>query len=259
MGTLAWRNSDTNIAGFGGGAISSVATPAGPMIIGADRGNQDSAFTLAEWKNWPTHHIAGVDSSGKYFGSARDRNLSRTVTQNGNTSIQAVITGKIGITDNPLTNPGGNIVGNVTYARTFGFDQTTGISVSSKISSNGTDKTTELYEIIPVYLYNSTFNNCTTTPTDCTAISFKSNGVWLNATNTLTKNVSTVRLTRLNTTLYINFSTVQNVKLNDTPIALFREPQYYRNIMIDFLNNDGASVFLPTSKEILYTITGTPP
>ena len=258
IGGLAWRNSATNIAGFGGGAISSVGTT-GPIIMGADRGNQDNPFLITDWRIWPTHHIAGQDSSGKYFGNARDRELSRTVTQNGNQSVQAIVTGNIGVTSNPLTNPSGNIKGNAAYRRELSFSQTTGISVLSRITSNGTDTVTELNEIIPVYLYNTNFNDCALRPSECTVISLKVGSSWVAPSTSYTLGVTAIRLTRLNTSIYVTFSTQQSVKLSPSEVTLAREPQHYRTLMIDLLGNNGSVVSLPASREITYTISTTAP
>jgi chitodextrinase len=257
LGTLAWRNSNTNIAGFGGGALSSVATVA-PIIMGSERGNQDQAFTIDDWRLWPTHHMAGLDSSGKYFGNARDRSLTRSVSRNGNTSVNAIVNGTIDASSNSYTNPGGNITG-MTYERQLGFSQSGGVTVSGKLMSNGTKQASELYEIIPVYLYYELYNNCTTAPTECTTISFRVNGAWVTPSTSYTANVTDIRLSRYNAPLYIHFPTPQRVKLSPSEVTLVRETRHHRNLMIDLLGNNGNVVNIPATVQFNYTINTTSP
>ncbi len=256
LGGLAWRNSATNIAGFGGGAISSVATVA-PIIMGSERGNQDQAFSINDWRVWPTHHFAGEDSSGKYFGNARDRNVTRTVSRNGNISIAATINGSIDAVSNPLTNPSGNITG-LSYQRVLSFNQSNGINVTTSISNPGNKQARELWDIIPVYLFSDTYNNCAINPEECTKIEFKVNGVWIIPGSALTSNVSSIRLSRYNTPLYIHFTGPKSVKLSPTEITLFREPRHHRNIMIDLHGNPGTVNALPNQIGVSYNITTSP-
>lgn len=260
VGGLGWRNNESStIAGFGGGAISSVST-VGPVIMGRERGNQTQQFTLSEWKIWPTHHMAGADENGGYFGTARDRDLNRTVTKNGNTSVSAVATGVIGPSNNK-TAPNGSITGSVNYSRTLGFNQTTGISVTSVLNTNQADQATELYEIIPVYLYDDELNNITTNPEEKTVISFYKSGSWVTPSTTLTTGVTAIRLMRYNAPLYIHFSTAKSMKLSPSEFVqtVGHDSSHSRNIMIDLLGNNGATVTLPAQVSISYTMNTTAP
>lgn len=259
LGTLAWRNQEsTNIAGFGGGAISSVST-VGPIIMGRERGNQQQMMTLAEWRIWATHHMAGADENGNYFGTARDRDLNRTVTKNGNTSVTAVVTGTIGPSNNK-TAPNGSITGSVNYQRTFAFNQSTGINVTSILNSDTTDQATELYEIIPVYLYDPAINDIVANPNEITVISFYKNGSWVTPTTNNTTGVTDIRLSRYNAPLYIHFATAQSVKLAPTEMVQSSgNRSHNRNILIDLLKNNGSAVHLPSQTSITYTINTTSP
>lgn len=259
LGGLGWRNDEsTTIAGFGGGAISSVST-VGPVIMGRERGNQTQPHTLSEWKIWATHHMAGADENGKYFGTARDRDLNRTITQNGNTSIQAIVTGIIGPSNNK-TAPNGSITGNVNYRREFTFHQTNGITVTSILNSDTTDQAKELYEIIPVYLYDDELNDVVANPSEKTTISFYSGGTWSTASTTMKNNVTTIRLSRYNSPVYIHFSIAQNMKLAPSEMVQTsgHERSHNRNILIDLLKNNGSTVHLPIQARVDYTINTTP-
>jgi hypothetical protein len=260
VGGLGWRNDESStIAGFGGGAISSVST-IGPVIMGRERGNQTQPHTLSEWKIWATHHMAGADENGKYFGTARDRDLNRTVTKNGNQSVNVVVTGTIGPTNNK-TAPNGSITGSVNYSREFDFDQQDGIAVESILNTNGLDQAKELYEIIPVYLYDDALNDIVANPTEKTVISFYKSGGWVTPTTSNTTNVTDIRLNRYGAPLYIHFATAQSVKLAATEMVQTtgHDRSHSRNILIDLLKNNGATVTLPLQVKINYTIDTTPP
>ena len=257
LGGLAWRNSATNIAGFGGGALSSVST-VGPIIMGSERGNQDQAFSMSDWQSWPTHHLAGQDDMGLPFTNARDRNINRTVTKNGNQSVTAIATGLIGATST-YTNPGGSINGNVNYERQLTFDQQAGITVRSALNSDSTDQVKSLYEIIPVYLYDPALNDCATAPQECTTIEFRVNGAWVAPTTALMASVTDIKLNRYNAPLYIHFSSPRKVKLSPSEITLVREARHHRNLMIELVGNNGALVALPAKAEIQYIINTVSP
>lgn len=259
VGGLGWRNSESStIAGFGGGAISSVST-VGPVIMGRERGNQTQQFTLAEWKIWPTHHMAGADENGNYFGTARDRDLNRTVTKNGSTSVTAVATGIIGPSNNK-TAPNGSITGNVNYQRSLTFHQTNGITVTSTLNTNQADQAKELYEIIPAYLYDDDINDIANHPEQKTVISFYKSGSWVTPTTALTTGVTAIRLMRFNAPLYIHFSSAKSMKLSPSEfIQNGHDHSHSRNIMIDLLNNNGSVVTLPSQVQITYTMDTTSP
>ena len=260
-GGLGWRNNaTTSIAGFAGGTIASVST-VGPVIMTSVKGTQSgNPETLAEWRNWSTHHIAGADENGKYFGSARDGDSKRTVTKNGNQNVKIVVTGVIGPT-NSYTAPLGAITGSVNYYREFNFDQSTGIAAISTLNSNGTDKVTELWESFPIHLYDAGINDINANPEEKTIISFYKNGVWVVPSTNLTSGVTAVRLMRYNSPVYIKFASPHKMKLSPNEMIQTdsHDQNHTRQVMVDLLNNNGAVMNLPTQTSIRYTINPVAP
>lgn len=142
------------------------------------------------------------------------------------------------------------------YERKFTFNQSTGITVSSKLNTNATDQATELYEILPAYLYDDQLNDVSANPNEKTTISFYKSGTWVTASTTMTTGVTAIRLNRYNAPLYIHFATAQNMKLSPSEMVQTsgHERSHSRNIMIDLLKNNGSVVTLPTQVKIDYTI-----
>ncbi|MEX0686542.1 MAG: T9SS type A sorting domain-containing protein [Balneolales bacterium] len=249
-----WGGTDTDVmSGFGGGAISAFWTKkGGSVILGRSAGFQGpQPDTWNNWRQWPTHAISGLSADNEPFSSARNRSPIRQYHVNEN-SATVTVTGIIGDEHDGGRSTLNDAMPNlINYNRNFKVDAS-GLTVETKISSDGQDEVKELYEIIPLYLGNGS-NGVSQAGVH---IEVETDGTWHNASSDLKENVDKIRIQRYTETVYITFDSPQNVKLSPTPW----EDQYQsslitRNILIDLLDNDGERVTIPESAAVSYTVS----
>jgi len=247
-GRLSWWGSTTQLAGFGGGALSAFWTPAtGSVVLGRHAGlNAGLPDTWSTWRLWPTHAISGENGVGAPFSSARQKQPTRELTK---TDSSAHVHCSGPLTDS-FASPNGALTGVVTYERDF-LVQDSGLTVTSSVHSDGTDTVRELYEIIPIFLGDAVLQ-----PGMSATIAFEKDGSWSDASTNVTTNATAVRVERAGGTIYIEFSTPQDVRLSPQVWTTdYQENPRARNILIDLLKSGGTSVPFPAEISIQYTFT----
>ncbi len=257
-GRLSWWGDGSNgaLSGLSGGALSTFWTPqAGTVINGVAGGfqNPNDPDTWKNWQQWSVNTISGLNSDGKPFSAARYRfPLAKSTVNSDSTSATVVATGQIGSSiDGGRTAPNGAIQGQVNYTRKFDINPS-GLTVTSTITSDGTDKVKELWEMIPVFLKERRDD----TPT-AIGLQINNNGKWVTATTSLTQNVTAIQLQRFNGAVTIKFDSPQAVKLSAIRSIGYQVNVTVQNIMIDLLHSGGATVSFPKQASVTYTIAPT--
>jgi len=233
-----WGGSTTSLSGFSGGALSAFWTKdTGPVLLGRTAGYQGPAPDgWHNWREWPTHAISGVAAGGRPFSSARQRYPESSYVVNetdATVDVWGPLTGTYPAPNNALT-------GAVDYHRTFTVTER-GLTVVSSITSDQSNYVTELWEILPVFLYDTSQGVIPVT------IELLAGDEWLAAGTGLTADVEAVRVDRFYGSIYIMFDTPQDVKLSPNVWSTdYQSHTRCRNIMIDLLHSGGASVPLPS-------------
>ncbi len=247
-----WGKATGSLSGLGGGALSTFWTPGtGTVINGIAAGyqNPDLHDTWGNWTQWGDNAISGVNGDGKPFSSARNR-FPRAVARVSADSTQAVVIAEGQIssnTDGGRTAPNGAIQGKVHYRRTFELSPA-GLTITSKLTSDGQDKAKELWEMIPVYLQNGGNQS------GRTAVLFQVNGKAVPASTSLTRGVVAIQLRRFGGVVNITFEHPQSAKLSVPREINYQVHATTQNIMIDLLHSGGKAVPLPKQASVTYTI-----
>jgi hypothetical protein len=237
-----------HIAGLGGGSLSAFWTEkTGSVLLGLNRGSQNTNYEeWVSWSNWAVQAVSGLSSNRLPFSSARNKLPGRSFSIFGTTAAVMTVTGAIGPHDGAMSAPGGALTGQVAYARTFRADPV-GLSVDSRLTSDGKDRVRELWEMIPLHLY------CTwQTGTAVGVVSFQAGGQWLPGTNALVTNAAAVRIARFGESVIVAFNTPQRIKLADE--TWNRASSFTRNLMVDLLGSGGAAVPMPTATGVTYRL-----
>ncbi len=240
---------DLGLSGFSGGSLSAFWTQAaGPAILGRAAGYQNpNNDTWSDWNKWPVHALSGVASGNKPFSSSRQKNPTSSYTTSSSSATVQVG----GALADTYASPNNALVGNVTYSRTFGFTSS-GLTVTSSITRdpNQTNTVTELWEMIPVFLGNTTGG-----PT--VSISFWTGSQWVAAGTSETAGVTCVKVQRGSGAIYIHFASAQSIKLSPSVwSADFVLAVSERNLMINLL--PGGTGPLP-SVSVQYSIDNISP
>ena len=227
-------------------------TPAtGAVILGRSRHRPvgpDSQDTWANWWQWQTHALAGVNADGKPFSTARlprgaftdcthdiglDRATVRVVAplvSNGENGSDAA--------------PDDALVGQVIFTRTFDIDAA-GLRVETAIEGDGRDRVTRLYEILP--LFNQAPIERVTGPGTVATVYFDIGRGWKPAAAKPVTGVRRVRVDRHEGAIIIEFDRPQSVALAEAA-----GPSCH-NLLIDLLRNAGTPTELTTAG-VAYTI-----
>ncbi|MEX0928422.1 MAG: T9SS type A sorting domain-containing protein [Balneolales bacterium] len=242
-GQLAWWG-----GGYGGGALSAFWTPGGgSVILGRNAGDQGpNPDSWNNWKEWPTHSIGGLSSGNDPFSSAKNRDPERDYAVSDEYAVVSV-SGSIGNNHSGGHTTGNNALPNtVDYTRNFKVDSN-GLTVETRISSEGKDQVKELYEIIPLFLGEGSGGNVT--------ISLEAGGNWHSASTSSRSNVTRIRLERYNEDVYITFDSPRRVQLSPNVWQdEYQSDAKARNLLIDLLENNGSTVDMPKSAHISYTV-----
>ena len=239
------------VPGLAGGGLSAYWTAgSGSVILGRSRGTQNTDSDEWEgergWQSWAVHAISGTNQSGQPFSSARHRfpEVSRHVYSAD--SAHVTVEGMIGQHDDGRSAPDGAIQGQVNYERTFDV-QNSGLTITSSITSDGSDQVSELWEMIPMFLSD------TQQDVSDAILEFKIDGEWTPATTSLQANVSAVRTTRFDTAIDVVFAQPRKVKLAPAVWTADKVSSRVQNVMVDLLEQDGP-VSMPASSHVQYTI-----
>jgi len=250
-GPLSWWGGTQGLAGMSGGALSAFWTPkTGSAILGRNRNRPykvPDRDTWERWRIWQTHAVSGCTPDGKSFSSARIRRRAPLTVRYGVNKDRAEVSvsGPIGAQhDGGRTTQDGCIKGSVQYARRFTVEPE-GLTVETRIASDGKDKVAEMYEMIPAFLKDPYYQRGVDVHQK---ILFEADGKWVEATPNLAKNVSRIKIERFKGAVLIEFAKPRSVKLAPEASKLCR------NILIDLLGSDGRAVPMP-SVSVKYRIS----
>ena len=250
-GTTASHWAD-GVPGLSGGSLSAFWTPTtGSIVLGRSRATQNAEPDTWEgqhgWDTWAVNAVSGRAESGKPFSSARHRfpEVSREIFGTDSASVR--VTGAIGQHDNGVSAPDQAITGEVSYTRTFKLN-TSGLTVISEVTSDGSDQIQELWETIPLFLRDKNQEI-----TDA-VIEFMVQGEWVEASEWPMEAVSAVRSVRFGEEVVIEFEMPRRVKLSRAVWESLKSGSRMRNIMIDLLQSNGESVAFPISSSVVYTL-----
>lgn len=235
--------------GLGGGQLSAFWTPAtGSVLLGQRIGltHDKSLDQLAAWRTWPIHAVCGTTADGTFFTSARVQNpgakvearaAGATVSVGG--AIPAAISGQEKVAR-----------GKYDYARTFEIDEK-GTRVETRVSGDGAELLSELYEVLPVYLREAK-EQAKAAPT---TIEFRVGGKWVAATEAYTEKVSAVQLARFTGAVVVTFDRPRCAKLAPSEWAdTFLSRGTARNVLIDLLESGDKTAPLKGAKSVAYRI-----
>lgn len=249
-----WAN---GVSGKSGGSLSAFWTPGtGSVVLGRSRGTQGSApdeWTGARgWDSWAVNAISGENAGGAPFSSARWRIPTVTTTDSAPDHTVVTVDGEIGQDDSGYSAPNNAITGKVNYKRVFDV-QKSGLTITTTLTSDGTDKVSQLWEMIPVFLRSTV----QASEPDAT-IDLMIGGSWTAATTSVQSDVTAVRIQRFGHDAYIVFKTPRSIKLSsDLYIGDYQgDHSRVQNLMIDLL---GGSSTMPTSTSVQYTLTTAAP
>ncbi|WP_340102834.1 T9SS type A sorting domain-containing protein [Rhodohalobacter sp. 8-1] len=230
-GQLSRWGSETKISGLSGGGISAFWTKeTGSVILGLQKGFQNSTTgpdKWEEWRIWPVHAISGETAAGQPFSSARQKRPKSVYAMNeGDPSVQ--VSGAIN-DDNAA--PDNAITGEMSYHREFTVKED-GVRVHSRVESDGTDELRHLYEMIPIYLGDRQELNV--------EIFFKPvTSTWVEATADPVENVMQVRVDRFEGSIIIEFDEPQTLQLSpEVWTTRYQTRSRARNVMVSLLNNN---------------------
>jgi hypothetical protein len=245
---LSWwtgKGQTKELNGFGGGNLSAFWTPeTGSVLLGGSRGTRHTGHDLDEWREWPVHALSGETDDGRAFSSGLQRYPEATYELDRNPGRVTIM----GDLTNSYPDPRDGLGGQADYKRVFRIKEN-GVEVTTSVQADGSNRVKELYEVLPVYKRNA-YRQSSATPT---SIEFKVNGSWQQA-GTNFQEVSSIRLSRFNGQVYIDFERPARVKLS--PEDFYKVPDkksgmQARNIMIDLLGTDGQATEL-TDRSVSY-------
>ncbi|MEZ4701061.1 MAG: dockerin type I repeat-containing protein [Rhodothermales bacterium] len=245
----AWA---TGIPGLSGGALSAFWTPdGGSAILGRSRGAQNTINDQwtgdRGWQTWAVHAISGTSESGLPFSTARNRFPTVTRTVDGTTGAVVVVNGAIGAHDQGRSAPDGAIAGQVSYTRTFTLSPA-GLTVTSSLASDGTDRVSALWEMLPLYL-----GDVNQTEGDA-RIESRVGNAWVATSTTTQTGVTALRTVRYGQSVQITFDTPRRVRLAPTVWTSTAIGSRIQNVMIDLLDSPGLSAPMPAQTSVTYTI-----
>ncbi|GBC91601.1 hypothetical protein HRbin15_00055 [bacterium HR15] len=237
------------IAGFGGGNLSAFWTPStGSVILGRRRGFQGSNIDRwEEWRTWPVNAMSGAVPDGRAFTTAGYRPSTNDRDYWVQPDMATVeLRGRIG---DAYTSQNGAIRGQIIFRRRFTADPR-GVTVDAILLSDGVDIVSELYEAIPLFLYDSVRQR--NVPH---RVWFLINEEWTQiTTEDLYTDVQQVKVERFNGAVRIVFETPQWVKLGTQWVDGFQSGATCRNLLLDLLRNNGQPVNLPAEARAWYRI-----
>ena len=216
-GRLSWWSSNSgSLAGYSGGALSAFWTPeTGSVVLGKARGfASKTKDTWTDWQLWPTHHIAGVDSAGAAFSSGRQKSVTR---RHDVSATEATVDCSGSLADGAADPNDALTDGTVDYSRKFEV-KSSGLKITSTVTSTGTDQAAELYEIIPIF-HGDTKAQAATIQDATPSISLKIDGSWVSPKTSLQTGVTAIRIQRFSGTVYIEFASSEAVKLSPQGVA----------------------------------------
>jgi len=228
---------------FGGGCLSAFWTPkAGTTVLGrTGKPNkpEDSPQDWRHWRLWPTHAVSGETADGRAFSSARVRRRTSTITydrRDGGTlvTVRAPIGKKH---DNGHAVEKDCLEGEVAYTRSIGVGER-GVAVKTRIKGDGTDAIAELYEILPLALFDSSRQALQTAAGPAYpphAVFLEIDGQPVKATATAMSGVTAVSIQRFEGTTQIRFAKPQRVRLGEVWEDWYMSRMRVQNLLIDLL------------------------
>ncbi len=242
------------VSGKSGGSLSAFWMPGrGSVILGRCRATQGG--TPDEWTDakgrgplrWAVHAITGKGQGGRYFSTARIRQITAKYTVSGTNKAVVHVMGKLAASK--YADPHDVLRGKAIYQRRFELDRN-GITVTSSLSTNRRDRVAELYEVIPLYLGNAYYHRNVPFAT----VEFFVDRKWRQAGGTAVT-AQRVRVGRYKKYGYIIF---------EQPQVLRVSPQFgragemngarFHNLLIDLLPGKGKGTMLK-STSVRYTIS----
>ncbi len=217
--------------GWGGGQLCAFWTPdAGSVILGRRRGAQSPVpDSYEDWRIWPFHAVSGVTAGGNVFTSARLRDCQPVYAVNGQRAEVRVE----GLIPREATNKGPCLQGEVRYERTFTAD-TSGLSIETRVTSDGKDTFAELYETIPVFLRDAREQSAQKPA----SIFFQTGKEWSEARAEPQAGVKAVKIERFDGAVVITFAKPARVRLSPEVWAdRYQSGATCRTIMIDLMED----------------------
>jgi len=247
---------------FAGGGLSAFWTPSAGTVILGRSGNPVKSETNPQnwqtWRSWPSHAVSGQTASGEAFSSARLRRRVSTIAYDvRDDGILVTIEGPIGKDhDKGHATENGCIVGDVRYSRRIGMGER-GVAVESVIRGDGKDMITELYEVIPLALFDS-IRQATRQPQGPPRfppyrVLFETQSRAVAAGEEFTDGVDAVVIERFDGRIRIRFGIPQRVCLNTAWEDDYQSRMLVRNLMIDLMAGQSRPQPL-TSGSVAYLI-----
>ncbi len=243
----AWAN---GVPGLSGGSLSAFWTSeTGSVILGRSRGTQNADADQWSgdlgWETWAVHAISGVNTSGKSFSSARNREFLVNTEIEANASARINIVGAIGAHDNGISAPEGSVAGDVTYSREFLLEEK-GVTVTTTLQSDGSDRVSELWEMIPLFLSDTGQN------VEDAEIQFFVDD-WQSAAPGLVSGVQAIRTTRFDHSVDIVFDTPREVQLSSNMWTAVHSTSRIQNVLVNLLPETGIQS-MPDSTGVSYLV-----
>jgi len=231
-----WAN---GVSGKSGGGLSAFWMPGrGTVILGRCRATQSE--TPDEWTDandrgpytWAVHAITGRGANGNYFSTARLLTVDSERRVNGTTESVGTITEEL--SSSKWADPEDELKGRVVYRREYRINKG-GAAFKSGLTTDGTDRFQELWELIPIHMGYPERRS----PVVTEVMLRSNNGEWQPAGETPAE-ADQVRLTRYGQHAYIVFDKPHQMKLSPEVNAREFGRESVRNLMVDALGKDGS-------------------
>ncbi len=239
--------------GFGGGQLSAFwSREAGTVILGLRRFAYKPApehDSYEEWRQWASHAASGLTRDGKVVSSIRIRDPKVQRQIDGHQSAHILFEGQLPAT---CGQQGQLMAEPMDYRREFEIG-TDGVTITTRIALADHQPFKELYEIIPVFLYDANKQ----APETATQIAWRNgNNAWQPASSDWAEDIAQIRLTRFDGAVVIRFARPQRVRLTRDvwqQLGGWMGNGQVRNILIDLQQpSDQGSTF--AAREISYRI-----
>ena len=255
-GPLGW----SSYMNFAGGALSAFWTPTGGSMLLSRSGHgsepETTRQTWADWKVWPTHALSGTTASGKAFSSARMGRRGAETVKYDVSAESATVTyaGPLGVKEIPIKDKSaksaqeGCITGKVSFQRRFEVSAK-GIAIETKLESDGSDQVTDLCEILPILLKDTSRQAPRWRPKDQgdvpQRVRFQVGEALVDPPAGFLDGVTAVRIDRFAGSAMIRFKAPQRVRLGETWTDNYQSGMAVRNLLIDLLGQHDKPVPLP--------------
>lgn len=249
-GPLGWHP----YMNFSGGCLSAVWTPASGAVVLGRTGYpvepKKARQSWADWRLWPTHALSGQAASGDAFSSARiRRRASKVAYELGQQAATVTFSGPIGKQhDESRAAQNGCITGAVHYTRSMSLGPR-GVVVETRLESDGTDRVTDLCEIIPLLLHDTKGQVPTPERPGLVVphrVLFAVGEKIIEPGENFVDGVSAVQVDRFSGGVVIRFATPQRVRLGEVWTDMYQSAMSLQNLLIDLLGGASGPTPLPS-------------